>query len=192
MVVWNLPNAITLSRLVASVGVFVLAAIPGLELWAAVAFAVVAVTDAVDGAIARALGQVTTFGRILDPFVDKVLVIGTLLFLLARSGEGGPADPGVRPTMVAVIAFREMFVTALRAEAEKLGADFSADRLGKLKMTAQCVAIVAVLLGIRWQLFGDDAWRLARDATLWAVTALTGWSGVVSTRRAFRAIAAAD
>ncbi|MEM1061436.1 MAG: CDP-alcohol phosphatidyltransferase family protein, partial [Planctomycetota bacterium] len=130
------------------------------------------------------------FGRILDPFVDKVLVIGTLLFLLGRSGSGQPpTGPGVTPAIVAVVAFRELFVTALRAEVEKLGADFSADRLGKAKTATQCVVLTGVLLGLGAGLFTDSAWRLARDASLWGMTLLTAWSGVAYTARGFRAIA---
>lgn len=118
--------------------------------WAAfLLFTFTAVTDVLDGAIARHLGQVSVFGRIADPLVDKLLVLGTMVVLVAV--------PGVRsvlPVWVVLLVFaRELLVTALRAAVEQRGASFSAAFSGKVKMLAQCVAVGAVLLcqaGVGW------------------------------------------
>ena len=79
----NLPNCITVSRLVLAFVLFGMISYGGLWISSAVVFAVAAATDAVDGYLARRYGMVTTLGRILDPFVDKIIVCGAFIFLLA-------------------------------------------------------------------------------------------------------------
>ena len=105
-------------------------------------FVIAAGTDWLDGYFARKYGQVTTLGRILDPFADKVIVCGTFIFLAAipaiRDGRWG--FWGLQPWMVVVIVGRELLVTALRSFIEERGSDFSAKMSGKLKMVLQCVA----------------------------------------------------
>ncbi len=96
-------------------------------------------TDWLDGYWARKYGQVTTLGRILDPFVDKIIICGTFIFLAAVP------DSGVAAWMAVVIVGRELLVTALRSYLEGEGADFSAIMSGKLKMVLQCVAVLVSL-----------------------------------------------
>ena len=93
-------------------------------------FVVAAGTDWLDGYWARKYGQVTNLGRILDPFVDKIIICGTFIFLAAVP------DSGVQAWMAVVIVGRELLVTALRSYLEGEGADFSASMSGKLKMAA--------------------------------------------------------
>src|SRR5437762_629746 len=92
----NLPNIITLSRLVLAVFLFWLIDIEGHWLAATVLFVIAAATDAIDGYIARRYGLVTKIGRIFDPFVDKVIVGGAFLFLaVVPVSRGEIVSPGV-------------------------------------------------------------------------------------------------
>jgi CDP-diacylglycerol---glycerol-3-phosphate 3-phosphatidyltransferase len=140
----NVPNVLTTARFVLSIVVFVL--IP-LEQYVAamVIFVIAAATDWVDGWWARKYGQVTKLGRIFDPFVDKIIICGTFIFLAAE----WPAS-GIAPWMAVVVMGREMLVTAIRSEIEGRGGDFSAQMMGKLKMVFQCVAVVASLVALQY------------------------------------------
>jgi CDP-diacylglycerol--glycerol-3-phosphate 3-phosphatidyltransferase len=112
--------------------------------WLAFAvFFVAAATDGLDGWIARRLGEVSTFGRIADPLVDKILILGSLLFLI---GVPEVAPDVLPPWTAAVILFRELIVTGLRSEVERVGVNFQAATAGKAKMVLQCVAVGSVLL----------------------------------------------
>jgi len=120
-------------------------------LWttAFVLFVVGAVTDVLDGYIARSRGEVSVFGRIADPFVDKILILGSGIFLVSIPGIASVLPAWV----VAAILAREMLVTALRGAVEGSGANFQAGPWGKVKMILQCVAIGAVMLygaGVTW------------------------------------------
>ena len=201
----NLPNAVTLARLLLACGLFWMIAYNGLWKTAAALFVVTAATDFLDGWLARRYGQVTTLGRILDPFVDKIVVVGALLFLLekrVRLDPGGP-DPGpelvvwsgVSAWMVLVIVAREMFVSSLRGFLEKHGVDFSADWTGKVKTTLQFVAVTASLLSLAPEFaelepsFAGRGWfRWVRDGLLWAATLFTAYSGAAYVARAVRAL----
>src|ERR1044071_9331417 len=81
-VVWNVPNVLTVARLVLSVFCFFCLAI-GWYLPALVLFVIAAGTDWIDGFYARRYGQITQLGRILDPFADKIIICGTFTFLAA-------------------------------------------------------------------------------------------------------------
>jgi CDP-diacylglycerol--glycerol-3-phosphate 3-phosphatidyltransferase len=111
-------------------------------------FVFLAVTDVLDGYLARRDGHVSAFGRIADPFVDKVLILGTLVFMTVMpwSRERIPA------WFVVVILAREFLVTGLRGYVESVGMEFSADRFGKIKMLLQCFAVGGVMFipGYDW------------------------------------------
>ena len=104
-------------------------------------FVAVAATDWLDGWLARRTGHVTAFGRIADPFVDKILVLGCFVFL-AVLPHGARFVPAW--VVVAILA-RELLVTGIRGYVESLGMSFGADRWGKLKLVVQCIAIGVVL-----------------------------------------------
>ncbi|HSW47113.1 MAG TPA: CDP-diacylglycerol--glycerol-3-phosphate 3-phosphatidyltransferase [Phycisphaerae bacterium] len=155
----NLPNQITLARLVVAVVFFACLAqfdagdaSPAfwlLDVCAALFF-VAAVSDAIDGYLARKHNQITSFGRIFDPFVDKILVIGAYIFL---AGDGfvdpdGHKISDVADWMVVVILGRELLVTGLRGATEASGQDFSANLHGKIKMVLQSVTAIWVMLTI--------------------------------------------
>jgi len=183
----NLPNIITLGRLVLAVFLFWLIDRTNHWLSACIVFVIAAATDAIDGYIARRYGMVTKIGRIFDPFVDKVIIGGAFLFLAVVPGSG------VNAWMVMAVIGREMFVTSLRSVLESEGKDFSATMSGKIKMVVQCLAVAGVLLFLEYASgFGpEDAQTLARlalarDILLWSCVAVTLYSGYVYIIRAMK------
>ena len=179
---FNLPNLITFSRLLLAILLFALIDNGQWMLTSAFLFVFAASTDFIDGWLARRNGQVTTLGRIMDPFVDKIIVGGTFLFLLA---PGGGESSGVNAWMVVIVIGREMFVSSLRGFLEQQGRDFSANMIGKIKMVLQCVAVTAALLSLVPELHWP--WLIpARDVLLWLAVAVTVWSGMVYVIRAMR------
>jgi len=202
-----LPNILTAARVVLGLCFFGLLT-PGV-IWdaldeparlliAAGVFVVAAATDALDGFLARRWGQVTRFGRIMDPFADKLLVIGAFVFLaapgFARVDAAGVAyqATGVGPWIVVIVLGRELLVTSIRAVVEGQGADFSATLSGKLKMVLQCAAVPLVLVLVA---FADvTPGTPARGVVLgvaWATAGVTLLSGVTYLRRAVGMIAPA-
>lgn len=189
----NLPNLITISRLVLAVVLFYLITIPGWWKTAAVLFAVAAGTDFLDGFIARRYGLVTALGRILDPFADKFIICGTFVFLLAaKTSDNQPAETGVTAFIVIVVLAREMFVTSLRGYLEQQGRDFSASLSGKIKMVVQCAAVPMSLLSLTEELKDVEWFRLARDVTIWTAVLVTVFSGVFYAVRAITMVKAED
>ena len=134
----NVPNQLTVARLLLSLVLFVLIATQ-YYLAATLVFVVAAGTDWLDGYWARKYGQVTNLGRILDPFVDKIIICGTFIFLVAVP------DSGVAAWMAVVIVGRELAVTGLRGLASAGGHVLAASWLGKLKTLTQNIAIGALL-----------------------------------------------
>ena len=181
----NLPNLITLTRLILSVVLFGLIYWGGLWWTSTILFVVAASTDFLDGYYARKLGQITILGRILDPFVDKIIVCGSFIFLI-----GEPAS-GVNAWMAIIVVGREMFVSTLRGLMEQMGVDFSANWVGKIKMIGQCVAVTTALgfLALPEVLQSATNLILARDVILWGVTLFTAWSGLSYVLRAAQELA---
>ena len=137
----NLPNALTVVRLVL-VPVFVVLGLQSASwtaLWAAfVVFAVAAITDRFDGKLARSWGQITDFGRIADPIADKALTL---------CGFGLLSYQGFLPWWVTIlIAVRELGITAMRAFFLRRGVVVSANQAGKLKTFMQIVALGVLLI----------------------------------------------
>ena len=115
-------------------------------------FMYAALSDFVDGWVARRYGQETKLGRVIDPFADKFLICGTMISMLQYEHHlfypmGGSVEhwPCLASWMVVVVVSREFFVTTIRSVAEASGIEFAADKLGKLKMVAQCTAVSAQL-----------------------------------------------
>jgi CDP-diacylglycerol--glycerol-3-phosphate 3-phosphatidyltransferase len=163
------PNTLTVSRLFMAVVVF---ACIGFDHYLAAAawFGLAALTDALDGYFARLLKQETPIGRQLDPLVDKVIVCGSLVYLLTKP------NTGVSPWMVTAIIVRELLVQALRSMIEGRGEPFGARTAGKLKTVVQCVAILAILGALTVQ--PAPGWLLARDLLTYAAVILTVYSGL--------------
>jgi CDP-diacylglycerol--glycerol-3-phosphate 3-phosphatidyltransferase len=142
--VFNLPNQLTAARLVLA---FVLFGLIHAQAWASclVVFALAALTDWLDGYLARLQGLSSALGRMFDPLVDKVLMCGTFIFLLPE-GTRNENDAWLTPWMVTVVVARELIITGLRNYLEMLHVQFGADWLGKLKMGLQCAAVVAIFV----------------------------------------------
>ena len=136
----NLPNVITLTRILLIPVLVVLFATPtpNRSLTAALVFVVAAVTDLLDGYLARRNGQVTTLGKLLDPIADKLLVLSALILLVNVDR--------VSALVAILIIAREVAVTGVRAIAAGEGMVIAAEMTGKYKMALQVVAIVLLIL----------------------------------------------
>lgn len=136
----NLPNLLTLARILLIPVFVVLFSTPTPErsLAAALVFVVAAVTDLLDGYLARRRSQVTKLGRLLDPIADKLLVLSGLILLVQFQR--------VAAVVAILIIAREVAVTGVRAIAASEGLTLPVERTGKYKMTLQVVAIVFLIL----------------------------------------------
>lgn len=153
----NLPNQITIARLFLAIVFFVCLAefdgrVAAPRWWildvSAALFIIAAITDIIDGYLARKYHQITSFGRVIDPFVDKILVIGAYVFMAGDrfTNDAGENISLIRDWMVLVVLGRELLVTSLRGVTEAAGQSFGANIYGKLKMLVQSVTVVWVLL----------------------------------------------
>lgn len=204
---WNIPNILTVGRLIAAPGLvvmFLYFARPYADLFALVLFVVAAVTDWFDGFLARAWNQQSRFGAMLDPIADKAMVVIALMVIAGFQGM----DPWIL-LPATVIIFREVFVSGLR---EFLGAKaglLAVTKLAKWKTTAQMIAIAALFstgvfehylgmhsfgmdvdmvrgilfegapdeMGLKWKYHGMNYSWSIGVALLWIAAALTMWTG---------------
>ncbi|CUQ67838.1 CDP-diacylglycerol--glycerol-3-phosphate 3-phosphatidyltransferase [Candidatus Nitrospira inopinata] len=172
----NLPNVLTLGRILL-IPIFVLVFMdptPERSLLAAVIFTAAAVTDLLDGYIARRTGQITKLGKLLDPIADKLLVLSALILLVNVDRVGA---------LVAILIIaRELTVTGVRAMAAGERMIIAAQTMGKYKMALQVVAIVLLILDGTWVAeFGNV--YLVGSATLYLSLVLgyvSGWQYVRS------------
>ncbi|RXZ40132.1 CDP-diacylglycerol--glycerol-3-phosphate 3-phosphatidyltransferase [Agromyces binzhouensis] len=178
---WNLPNAITILRIVMAPIFFWLLLADGgadgpMRWWAAVIFIVAISTDWVDGQIARSRGLVTDLGKLLDPIADKLLTSGALV-CLSILGE-------LWWWVTILIVVREVGITVWRFVELGRGTVVPASSGGKAKTFAQAIAISLFLTPL-WTLVGD--WILWVNWAAMAVAlALTVWSGLLYVRDAIR------
>lgn len=167
---WNVPNALSAARLLLAIIVCFLIEWAYLRA-AVICFVIAASTDWIDGWWARKFNQVTKLGRILDPFVDKIIICGAMIALCAV-----PHSP-IKPWMATLVVGRELLVTSLRGMIEGQGGDFSAKQLGKWKMLAQCAAVAAVLILLQYEVV--PAWILwTSNFLIWSAMLLTVVSGI--------------
>ncbi|MFZ5966528.1 MAG: CDP-diacylglycerol--glycerol-3-phosphate 3-phosphatidyltransferase [Bacillota bacterium] len=165
----NLANKLTIARifLVPVFMIFLLNKIPYGTLIAAGIFTVAAITDTLDGYIARSRNQITKFGKFMDPLADKLLVTAALVSLVQM--DKLPA------WMVVVIISREYIISILRAIAASEGIVIAASWWGKLKTLTQIIAIIAILMdNYPFRLIGFPFSTIA----LWVALILTIISGV--------------
>ena len=181
----NLPNTITLFRLVLTAVFCVAASAEGLVGYAIAlsAFVLGAISDWLDGYLARRMGLVTSLGKLLDPLADKILVCSGFVYLSAK---------GLCPVWVtALILCREFLVTGIRQIAIEEGKVIAADQLGKWKTTFQLTFIITALVyltfkpvesnnslvaGLQYLSHKD---HLLFPLSLWpavALTVISGWS----------------
>ncbi len=164
---WNVPNALTMLRLVLVIPFGILlfgyGTQPTARAVAAVIFAVASVTDFADGALARRQGLVTTFGKVADPIADKALT-GVALIGLSYLNE-------LAWWITIVILVREIGVTLLRFWVIRHGV-ISASRGGKAKTVAELLAIFLYLLPLTGVLASARAWVMAIALVLAVLTGL--------------------
>lgn len=206
-----IPNILTLSRVALALLCFVCLEMawprvagaeprPSLQgsSWLAsalVLFVLAAATDFLDGHLARKWKVVSRFGRVMDPFADKLLVMGTFILLAHPRFWEGMNVPlgaiqlkGIQGWMVVVMLGRELLVTSLRGVYEADGVDFSATFSGKIKMVLQSICAPLAMLVL---VVSDNpvprgvAGALA--AVIWATVIFSAISGVPYALRAFRA-----
>ncbi len=206
---WNLPNRLTVGRLAVSGVFFVLLAmyeLPGdashlLNVCFAL-YVVASITDVLDGYLARKWNRITAFGRVTDPFVDKVLVCGAFTLLTGsnfsfalREGLVGRFESGLPPWltgnmasgvqawMVVAVVAREFVVSGIRGYSEAIGQKFEASVWGKLKITAQSMAICAVLFQLAN--LPKTPWAVSvRLFLVWLAVIVTVFSGLAYVNRA--------
>ncbi|MFO7301299.1 MAG: CDP-diacylglycerol--glycerol-3-phosphate 3-phosphatidyltransferase [Acidobacteriota bacterium] len=176
----NLPNTLTLGRifLVPLLVVVLLTSFDGKsvlgvsnEMLGAAIFALASITDWLDGYLARRRGQVTGLGEWMDPLADKLLITAALISLVQL---------GRAPAwMVAVILGREFAVTVMRSFIYARGLSLPASMIGKIKMVAQVVAILALILGPGH----IEAFYVLGHIALWIATLAALVSAVDYTRR---------
>ncbi len=176
MIAW-LPNALTIGRMAALAPVTALLMAPGpAARWAALAlFAAAALSDGLDGWLARRLDARSALGRILDPIADKVLVCGVIV-VLGAAGEAPVAA-------VLVIVAREFLVAGLREALAAQRIEVRVTPFSKAKTVLQMAAIVIVLLPL-------PQTALAGEAAMWLAALATAVSGVLHWRAGWRALTA--
>lgn len=205
----HVPNLLTTARLLLAAVFFALLGYyqyegrgsPKLLNVAFIIYLIALFTDFLDGYLARRWKVEGAFGRVVDPFVDKVLVIGSFIFFAGQNfiipapqvGPGGKyivyTITGVVPWMVVVILARELLVTSFRGLGEGSGQNFGAAFSGKLKMVVQSVTILIVLIYVNY--FAphigsgyEPQFRIFRDACVWLTVVVTVLSGLAYVRRA--------
>jgi CDP-diacylglycerol--glycerol-3-phosphate 3-phosphatidyltransferase len=159
----NLPNFLTLLRILAvPVVVALLGETPNGDALAAAVFALAAATDGLDGYFARSRDAVTTFGKLMDPLADKLLIIGALVSLVSLDR--------LEAWVAMVIIAREIAITILRTIAAERGLIIAASWLGKLKTVLQIAAIFALI--------ATNPAPLGVDVLVYLALAVTVVSGV--------------
>lgn len=140
----NIPIFLTLLRIVAIplLVVVLLSQFEGKELVALIIFILAALTDTLDGILARRRNQITAMGQLLDPIADKLLIASAFICLV---GQGV-----VSSWMVVIIIGRELAVTGFRAIASSKGVTIAASRTGKLKMLFEGITICLLILGEKY------------------------------------------
>lgn len=191
----HLPNLLTMLRLVLAAAFFLALNLywyKHTSAWpvniAVGLFILAAITDALDGYLARKWHVVSVFGRIMDPLCDKVLILGAFIYLagprfvdedMIEQGIRVGRTTGITPWMVVLILFRELLVTGIRSLAESSGITFSSNWWGKAKMILQTVAIPAVLIIAVNINLETQLWAvIIRDVFVWGTLAVTVISGV--------------
>jgi cardiolipin synthase (CMP-forming) len=137
----NIPNAISMLRILLVPLFLYLIFLPRAEerIWALVVFIIASLTDMLDGWSARKLGQVTAFGKFLDPLADKFLVISALVAFLFL-------DPFIPLWMVLIIILRDVLVTVMRHLAIKKNSTLRTTRMSKIKTGFQMISIIVIIM----------------------------------------------
>src|SRR5438105_7816522 len=139
------------------------------ELAAAGLFLLASGTDLIDGYLARRRGQITTMGMLLDPLADKLMVTAAFITLVQF-------NPRIVPAWVAfIIIGREFLVSGLRSIAASEGFTIEASDLGKVKMNAQIISVIAVIIDHRWRWWDLRALHLPLGVPIDVIAQLSIW-----------------
>jgi CDP-diacylglycerol---glycerol-3-phosphate 3-phosphatidyltransferase len=162
------PNQLTLFRIAAVPIIIILMLFPNriCTFIAGLLFSAAAITDYLDGFLARKRGLVTTLGKVMDPVADKLLVSSAFIMLTSLGW--------VPAWMACIIIGRELAVTGLRNIIAEKGEDLSASNLGKYKTGFQIAAIIPLM--IHFPFLGLDV-QVIGDLFLWGALIFTIWSG---------------
>lgn len=206
---WNIPNQLTVSRVFLAAAFFVLlgAYDPAGPLRSVltgagyVIYVLAGITDILDGYLARRLDQESAFGRIVDPIVDKILVVGAFVmlagpdFTMAASQHVGQFErdlprwftggmtTAIQPWMAVVILAREFVISGIRGYSESLGKKFPAIPAGKLKMLLQCFAVGSILFCLAWT--PQIVWTAwVKIIAVWLAVIVTVGSGFIYIHKA--------
>ena len=167
----NTPNKLTVIRMILVPIFMAFALIPGKGfLIAALAvFALASITDWLDGKIARATGQVTTFGKFMDPLADKMLTTAAFLVFM---------DMGlISPWVIIIVLFREFAISGIRLVAAGTGDIIAASIWGKLKTVSQMLAIIVTFILLIVPVFSESVNLIIINVFVWISTVLTLTSG---------------
>lgn len=152
-------------------------------LWLALSvFVFAAITDILDGYLARKWHAESGFGRIMDPFCDKVLILGAFIYLAGPRFTAEKAGvfvsvSSVYPWMVAAMLARELLVTGVRGELEGAGVQFGANFFGKAKMIIQSIGVPVLLGGVALDTVEHATLGLAMDFLMYLIVTVTVLSG---------------
>jgi CDP-diacylglycerol--glycerol-3-phosphate 3-phosphatidyltransferase len=182
----NLPNTISIVRILLVPGLVLLLSRPGrtAAVLAALTFFLACWSDFYDGYLARRYGLTSTLGKLLDPLADKLIVMAALVMLAAM-----PREPRVPAWIVVLIVGRELAVTGLRTMALSEGIVLAAEELGKYKTILQMLALHGLLLHYTW--LGVDFFS-AGMYFLWPSLVLSLWSGIDYHVRVIRRVMLSD
>lgn len=197
----HIPNSLTTLRLVLAIVFFVMLSYYQYEgrgdpTFLNIAFLIYLIalfTDFLDGHLARRWSVEGPFGRIVDPLVDKVLVLGSFAFFAGKNFiipvsaakvHVVRTISGVAPGVVVILLARELLVTSLRGESEASGQNFGAKFVGKIKMVVQSATILVILIYVnylhRLEIAGwEKTMRYFRDFCIWTTVIVTIYSGLV-------------
>ena len=188
----NLPNKLTLSRLVLTVAFLVVmfSQVRFYETVALLLFSVASITDYYDGKIARRDKLITNFGILMDPLADKILVCSAFIAFVGLHGPNGKS--WMQAWMVVVIVARELAITGLRLLAASKNLVLAAEGFGKHKTISQIIAIIAILVFYSYQqwgalgrytfgleIFGKPWITWFMPLAIWVAVALTFISGAL-------------
>lgn len=209
----HIPNIITSLRLVLAGAFFTILAFyqyegrgdPILMTSAFVVYILAVVSDWLDGYLARKWHVASAFGRVVDPFADKILVLGSFIFFAGKnfiipeqvligtkSHMVVKTITGVAPGMVVVLLARELLVTSLRGISESGGQSFGAVWAGKFKMGFQSGTILVILIYVTFlKTMKENGYhnleittRVLRDIGIWGTVVITVYSGLTYVRKA--------
>jgi phosphatidylglycerophosphate synthase len=191
----SIPNAITMLRVLIAAAFFAMLGFYRFPsqgiLWGNVAialFVLAAMTDFLDGYLARKWDVVSMFGRLMDPFCDKVLVLGTFIYFAGTRFSIEPwveserlltMATGIYPWMVVVIIARELLVTSIRGVLESMGHKSGAKWSGKIKMIFQSFGLpLILLLVVNFRPDQHEGVMLTINILAWLLLLITVWSGL--------------